>query len=163
MNLRRAVAADALAISALVQSLSTPLLASADGAGAEPFFASIAPPAIESCLLAPNFSYWVAEDDASPVGVVALRDERHLFHLFVAEPQQRRGLGVRLWESVRDAALAAGNPGEFTVNSSRGAVGFYRKLGFVDAGALVRKSGVVFQPMRLTLPSRRALPEPALR
>jgi predicted GNAT family N-acyltransferase len=44
----------------------------------------------------------------------------------------------------------AGNPGEFTVNSSRFAVGMYRKFGFVETGPPETKEGVTAVPMKLT-------------
>ena len=48
------------------------------------------------------------------------------------------------------ACLAAGNAEGFTVNSSRFAHQFYRKLGFIDAGGEENRNGVISIPMRLT-------------
>lgn len=52
-------------------------------------------------------------------GVVGVRDNSHLYHLFVAKPFQGCGLGRRLWEHAKAQYLAAGNPGVFTVNRAR--------------------------------------------
>ena len=103
-----------------------------------------------------GYQYHVVEHGGRLQGVVGTRDNRHLFHLFVSESIQGRGVGKTLWELARDACLAGGNKGEFTVNSSRYAVGFYRKLGFVFEGFESRQ-GVVSAAMRLKL----APPEPA--
>ncbi len=52
-----------------------------------------------------------------------------------------------LWERVRDEALANGNPGRITVNSSRYAVPVYFRLGFVKDGGIAEKNEVTSQPM----------------
>ena len=58
--------------------------------------------------------YHVAEDAGRLVGVVAVRDNKHLYHLFVAEPHQGQGLARELWSVAKAACVAAGNSGEFT-------------------------------------------------
>ena len=52
---------------------------------------------------------------------------------------------------VEAAALQAGNPGKFTVNSSLNAVPVYQRFGFVANGPVVQKHGIAFQPMLLQL------------
>ena len=47
--------------------------------------------AIQGYVSASNFEYFVAESQGLLAGVVALRDNGHLFHLFVAEPFQGQG------------------------------------------------------------------------
>ncbi len=84
-------------------------------------------------------------------GVVALRNNRHLYHLFVAPEFQGRGLGRQLWSHAREFALGTGNPGEFTVNASRNAVVVYERFGFAPVGPEVQQHGVAFVPMRLTM------------
>ena len=67
-----------------------------------------------------GYRYHVAETVGGEiVGVVALRNHAHLYHLFVAEDFQRHGIGRSLWKAAMAEALAHGNSGEFTVNSSR--------------------------------------------
>lgn len=116
-----ATVADASRISVLIRELSRPFLVSPSGEGAEPFFAAISESAIKGYVSASNFEYFVAEAQGLLAGVVALRDNSHLFHLFVAEPFQGQGLGGKLWQMVKARAIQSGNPGEFTVNSSLGA------------------------------------------
>jgi GNAT superfamily N-acetyltransferase len=149
LKVQSATPADAEAISALILELSEPFYLSPSRAGAEPLLASISPEGQRGYISATNFSYYVARSDEELVGVVAVRDNAHLFHLFVAKPQQGKGLASRLWSIAKRKALAAGNPGEFTVNSSLNAVPIYEKFGFVRQGEAQRIHGVAFQPMQL--------------
>ena len=124
---------------------------SPDGAGAEPFLESISEPAIRGYVSANNFLYLVAEDEGELAGVIALRDNSHIYHLFVALPHQRKGLGRSLWLLVKQAALQGGNGGRFTINSSLNAVPVYERFGFIPIGPKVEKHGVAFMPMQLVV------------
>ena len=148
MKIATASVADAEEISALIAGLSEPFFLSPSREGAEPFLASIGAGAQRGYLAAGNFSYRVARSGGRIVGVVALRDNAHLFHLFVAEDFQGQGLATRLWQLVASEALRAGNPGAFTVNASLDAVPLYEKFGFAREGEVQRVHGVSFQPMR---------------
>lgn len=101
--------------------------------------------------MAEGFRFHVAESHGELVGVVGVGRNSHLFDLFVAEAHQRRGLGRRLWEVAQAQCLELGNPGEFTVNSSKYAVPVYQRFGFVATGPLQVKQGVQFVPMKLNL------------
>ncbi len=149
MLIRPATSADARRISELIHALSGPFTVSPTGEGAALFFASITEQAIRSYILADNFSYLVAEAGNELAGVVAMRDNSHLYHLFVAPAFQGQGLGRRLWVTVREAAVAAGEAGHFTVNSSLNAVPVYGRFGFTPSGPKVETHGIAFLPMRL--------------
>lgn len=148
MQVRSATAADAKRISSLIRNLSGSLMHSPNGEGAELFLASVSEPAIGQCIAAENFLYLIAEVGSELAGVAALRDKRHLYHLFVAQAHQRKGIGRGLWLTVKAFALAAGNDGHFTVNSSLNAVLVYTRFGFAPSGAKVEKNGVTFLPMQ---------------
>lgn len=149
MKIRTAESSDAEAISSLIVELSAPFYTSPTRTGAEPFLASVSAAAERRYLSAENFSFYVAESNGQLAGVVALRDNTHLFHLFVAKPYQRMHLASRLWAIVESEARAAGNPGEFTVNSSLNAVPVYEKFSFSRVGDIQYMNGIRFQPMRL--------------
>jgi GNAT superfamily N-acetyltransferase len=150
MRIRDATPDDAVRVSALIHALTGPLLVSPDGRGAEPFLESISAPAIAANIANPRFRFWVAQATADELaGVVALRDSNHLYHLFVAAHFQRSGVASRLWARAHASAQRAGNPGNFTVNASLGAMPVYGHFGFVATGPEVRTHGVVFVPMRL--------------
>ena len=93
--------------------------------------------------------YHVAVEGDQLAGFIAMRDNTHLFHMFVDKRFQRRGVARRLWEVARAAATAAGNPGFFTVNSSNHALPVYTAWGFVPTAPLQYLRGLYFTPMRL--------------
>lgn len=93
-----------------------------------------------------GYRYHLAECAGRLVGVVAVRDNSHLYHLFVDETCHRRGIARSLWDIAKRESIAAGNPGRFTVNSSLFALEIYRRLGFVETGTPECRHGVVFVP-----------------
>lgn len=149
VHIRSAAPEDAGPVSRLIRSLSGPFLTSPSGEGAEPFFASISEASIAGYITATNIDYRVAESATGLAALVALRDNKHLFHLFVATAHQGQGLARRLWGLVRDAALAAGNPGEFTVNASLNAVPVYIRYGFMPTAEVQHVHGISYVPMVL--------------
>lgn len=148
LTIRPATVDDAPAIGGLVLELLPYLTVHPRGLGAEKFIANIGIDAQRRYLGQANFRYHVALRGGELQGVVAVRDNTHLFHLFIKESQHRQGLGRRLWELARDEAMARGNPGAFTVNSAARATGLYLRLGFVPAGEPVEHDGIVDVPMR---------------
>ncbi len=100
-------------------------------------------------FLARGHVYHVAVADGELAGFVAIRDRSHLFHLFVGKRWHRRGVAQALWDVARQAALAAGGDGSFTVNSSNFAVPVYEAFGFVRVGPTQCAKGLHFNPMRL--------------
>ena len=88
MQMRSATEAYAAPISSLIRSLSGQMLVSPDGSGADAFLDSISEQAVRGYISACNFLYLVAEIEHELLGVVALRDNSHLYHLFVARAHQ---------------------------------------------------------------------------
>ena len=149
--LRPALVADAPAMVALIDDLMPFLTLHPDGAGAEKFIAACRLPAIENYLSQEKYQYQLAHLDGQLAGVVAMRDNTHLFHLFVPRALHRRGIALRLWQAARDASLASGEVTAFTVNSSVYALPFYERLGFVATQSRVEADGIAYVPMRLRL------------
>lgn len=146
--IREARVEDADAVSGLITSLGRYFLADpAHPETAAAFWPTIGPAAIAEALAGERYRYHVAEVDGVLAGVVGVRDGSHLYHLFVAEPFHGRGIGARLWETARRDARARGNPGRFTVNSSRHAIGMYERLGFVATDGLQAMNGIEYLPM----------------
>jgi len=110
-------------------------------------------------FLALGHVYHVALDGDAVAGFVAVRDNSHLFHLFVGRQWQRRGLARRLWNVARAAAVARGGDGNFTVNASNHAVAAYESFGFVRTGPTQCLRGLYFNPMRLTWAGGGRLPD----
>jgi len=151
LTLRPALVADAPAIVALIDDLMPFLTLHPDGAGAEKFIEHCRLPAIESYLSQEKYRYQIAHLDGELAGVVAMRDNTHLFHMFVPRALHRRGIALRLWQAARDVALARGEVTAFTVNSSLYALPFYEGLGFVVTGSRVEADGIAYLPMRMEL------------
>jgi GNAT superfamily N-acetyltransferase len=141
---------DAAAISRLINGLSMHFTQDPQGTEAEAFLKTIGPAGIVALMEAPNMLYCKAVVGGQLAGVVALRDNTHLFHLFVDPAFQRQGLSRKLWLHVKTIALSKGHGGSFTVNSTPSAVPVYRRFGFVATGPQVDKNGISFVPMRST-------------
>lgn len=148
LQLRIARRADAPAISALINDLMPYLTLEANGAGAEQFIAGMAPRALECYVSEANYRYWIGHVGAELAGVVALRDNKHLFHLFVARAFHGQGLARQMWNAASEAARDAGNTEGFTVNSSPHALAMYEHFGFVATGPRVEQQGIAYIPMR---------------
>jgi GNAT superfamily N-acetyltransferase len=153
MHIRPGTLGDAKAIASLIASFQSILTLEPSGAGAEHYLASVSESAERQYLESPRYAYLVAELEGQIAGFIAMRDNKHLFHLFVAAARQRTGIARALWEQARHLSLRAGPVAEFTVNSSLNAVPVYRSFGFVPDGAVMQMHGIAFLPMRLTLQS----------
>lgn len=151
MDIREAKQEDSESISKLICQLSAKYIAhELTSEGRETLMNSMVPAAIKKCIQS-GFRYHVAEVENQIVGVVGVKDNSHLYHLFVAENYQRQGIALRLWKIACQACLDEGNPGEFTVNSSKYAEDIYKCLGFVVQSGLQDKNGVIYIPMKLTI------------
>lgn len=148
LQLRAGRAGDEAAISALIAELAPAFFLSPDGAGTEPFLASVSEAAEAGYLADPRYRFWLLEAEGGALaGFIASRDASHLFHLFVAPAWQGQGLSRRLWQAMQDGAAEAGHRGRFTVNASLPAVPVYVRLGFVAEGPVQQAHGLAFQPM----------------
>jgi GNAT superfamily N-acetyltransferase len=96
--------------------------------------------------------YHVAIDGGELAGFIAIRNNDHLYHLFVDRRWHRQGLARRLWEVARLEALARGGAGSFTVNASSCAVPVYEAFGFERTAPLQCVKGLKVNPMRFTPP-----------
>lgn len=138
---------DAPSVAELIQTVAHYFLAAPSAAGAEGFLASLSPAAIAGYIRSQDFIYVLAFIEAELVGVAALRDNKHVYHLFVRPDCHRLGIAKRLWQELKSQARAGGNTQGFTVNSSLYAVPVYVSFGFLPTGAAQAKNGISFQPM----------------
>lgn len=152
LTVRAASEADAQAVSELVQSVGHYFLANPNGQGAEGFLSGISAAAILGYISNPAFTYIMGFMGNELAGVAALRDQKHIYHLFVRPDFHGQGVASRLWQFLKSQAIAAGNPGTFTVNSSLYAVPVYSRFGFVPTSEPQVKNGIQFQPMQLIVP-----------
>lgn len=91
----------------------------------------------------------VAEKDHETVGMIEVRDEKHICLFFVNPDEQGKGTGRILLD---EALLLCGESPEITVNSSPNSVAVYEHLGFVPLGPEQEKDGIRFTPMCLKNP-----------
>ena len=153
MQIRPGVPDDASPISALIIDLARTFITMDFSPEGEANFLASADPASIARFFDEGFEYLVAEEHGRILGVVGMRDGTHLFHLFVERSVQGAGLGRDLWNQAKHRFSPADYRGDFTVNASRNAVGFYERLGFVRDGAEDIRGGVIAVPMRLVAPS----------
>ncbi|MGJ9419541.1 GNAT family N-acetyltransferase [Massilia sp. CMS3.1] len=95
--------------------------------------------------------YHVAVDAGEIAGFIAIRDNSHVFHLFIDKRWHRQGLARRLWDVAREAAMTRGASGVFTVNASNHAVPVYAAFGFERSAPTQCVKGLYFNPMRCEL------------
>jgi len=93
--------------------------------------------------------YYVAECEASLVGVAGVRDNEHLSHNFVDKKWHRKGISNRLWKLVSSECMRQGNRGAFNLNASTYAIPVYKKWGFRISGPMSQEFGLAFTPMNL--------------
>jgi len=149
MLIRPLVATDIPAVAALLRELAREYIVhESPPEGAATFLAENDEMGVRG-FLARGHVYHVALVDGQLAGFVAVRDRSHLFHLFVGKRWHRRGVARALWEAAREAAIAAGGDGSFTVNSSNFAVPVYEAFGFVRVGPTQCAKGLYYNPMRL--------------
>ena len=149
MQIRSASRQDAQAISALIQSVASYFTIHPEGTGAEDFLKTITAEAIAQCIGDARFLYLVGCIGEQLAGVVSVRDNKHLHHLFVSPKFQGRGHARELWKTAKDHAMQQGNTGEFTVNATPFAEPVYKKFGFEATGPTVQTKGIAFIPMQL--------------
>ena len=155
VTLRAGEASDAPAISKLLIAASERhVLPELSAAGQAHYLAQITPEEVAAKLeQSASFRFYVAYAGDELVGVAALKENAHLYHLFTHNQHHRRGIARTLWQRVHQDALAAGNPGLFTVNASRYALPAYWRLGFLPLGPAAERNGICFVPMAIRLSS----------
>ncbi|SMS01102.1 Acetyltransferase (GNAT) family protein [Vibrio mangrovi] len=150
---RKAAGKDAQAISELIVPLTRKYVCPTfDESMHDTLLQSMSVENIER-YLSEGYLYVVATDDMGEiVGVAAIRDASHLYHLFVSERYQGQGLSRKLWEKVRAEVPENRRPTRFTVNSALNAEHVYRSFGFVRTEEGVRnRNGIIDVPMVLNV------------
>lgn len=150
INIRKAEITDAKAISDLILPLTQKyVLPTCDLSVHSILLDSMSEISIEK-YLSKNYAYIVAETvNHEVVGVAGVRDNSHLYHLFVSDNYQGIGLSRQLWEIAKEAALQNGNCGLFTVNSAINAENVYLSFGFKRTEGIRNRQGMVDIPMVL--------------
>ncbi|MDX1343691.1 MAG: GNAT family N-acetyltransferase [Reinekea sp.] len=135
------------AIKALVESLAHYYLEDTMAPLPEWFSNTLTEQSFEDRLNNPDYHNWVYRSGNEVLGYIAMKNDGHLYHLFVAEHAQGRGIARQLWEHVCKLVPQQ----TYTLRSSLYAVPVYRKFGFIETGAAGFKDGIGFQPMTYTV------------
>ena len=152
MNIRAATLTDIPEISVLLTQLTQEFIApTCTAEGAAILVNAMSIEAIGS-YFAMGYQYHVAITDSGQLaGVVGMKANSHLYHLFVASYAQGQGVARMLWEHAKAQCLAQGNSGIFTVNSALNAQAVYLGFGFVPLGPERERGGIRDIPMQLVL------------
>jgi predicted GNAT family N-acyltransferase len=109
------------------------------------------PEGVELDELDPQSRHALALDEAGqPVGTGRLLPDGRIGRLVVLKDWRRRGVGAALVEALVGEARRLGYA-SVTVSAPLQAAEFYRDLGFVADGKVVKEGGVLQQKMRKNL------------
>ncbi len=106
---------------------------------------------LRKMFLAGHYQLFVATHDGKYVGMLTLRDKKHISLLFVDKDYHHNGVASALIKFVSKYVLDEEGIDHLTVNSSPYAVDFYRKRGFKDLGPETTADGIRFTPMELII------------
>lgn len=106
---------------------------------------------LRKMFVAGNYQLFVAKDEDRCVGMLSLRERKHISLLFVDAAYHHNGVASALVHFV--ASYVANEEGldKLTVNASPYAVGFYHRRGFRDLGQEAVADGIRFTPMELDI------------
>lgn len=85
------------------------------------------------------------------IGMITLRSETHISLLFVDKAYHRRGVGRALILALARYVKEEMGKTRLTVNAAPYGVGFYHRLGFLDAGPQKKQDGIIYTPMTYKL------------
>lgn len=143
MTIREATEKDVPQIAELVTSLSDYYLNDPEQKLPLWFSDTLSINAFTSRMADPGYLNFVYEQSGEIKAYISLKGRAHLYHLFVSECHQGKGIARRLWERV----LEHSQSDCITVRSSIYAVPVYKKLGFSLSGPVGLKEGIAFQAM----------------
>lgn len=151
VHIRPARLTDSADISRLIsRNCQQLLMDDFEGDGLEFFLRSVEERAIRE-YMEQGFEYLVAEINDQLVGVIAVKDYSHMFHLFVDMAFHQRGIARQLWQQMKQLSLSKGNSGRFTLNSTTYALPIYQRWGFKVTGEKAQRFGINYTPMALSL------------
>ncbi len=106
---------------------------------------------LHNMFLAGHYQLFVAIDGDRHVGMLTLREKKHISLLFVDEEYHRYGIASALLKFVCAYVLYEEGIDTLTVNAAPYAVGFYHKKGFKDLQGETQADGIRFTPMELKI------------
>ncbi|MEZ9015902.1 GNAT family N-acetyltransferase [Vibrio lentus] len=152
VNIRSAEISDSKAISELILPLAKKYVCPTCDASVHDILLNSMSEENVGKYLSTNYNYVIAVTaNDEVVGVAGVRDNSHLYHLFVDDNFQGNGLSRQLWEAVKEESIRNGNSGIFTVNSAVNAESVYSRFGFKRTEGIRNRQGMIDIPMLLDL------------
>lgn len=147
MNIQTLAESDLETVSALCMAAFTASVApSLSPQGVATFTQIAAADSFARRMTGDNLMLVFVRDD-QVLGVIELKEGRHVAMLFVDPQQQSQGIGRQLVA----AALAYARSEVVTVSASLNSVVAYKRYGFTCSGEIGESAGLVYQPMTITL------------
>ena len=81
------------------------------------------------------------------IGYIAIKNKKHIYHLFFSQEHQRKGIAKALWKSI----LKTFNTQKYSVKSSLYAVPVYESFGFIKSAPVDTKENLHFQAMEINI------------
>jgi GNAT superfamily N-acetyltransferase len=145
MSIRPAIQTDVTQIAGLVKSLAHFYLDDPRAELPSWLNETLSDEAFTSRISSSKYLNFVFEEADSIVGYISIESPGHLYHLFVSEKFQGKGISRLLWEHARQNC----HDTTFSLRSSLHAIPVYKQFGFSESGPVGTKDGVSFQPMRM--------------
>ena len=148
LRLRLARPEDAPAIALLARRVARRwIIPNQPRAGALALEEALATPRIREKIQAGQ-RFHLAFVDGVLAGIAAVRNDNHVFQLFVGTRYQGQGIARTLWNRLRQDCMRRAGTRVFTLNAAIGAIPVYLRLGFVRDDDPRRVPGkVVSMPM----------------
>lgn len=119
--------------------------------GIENFYKFVNDDMLRKMFLAGHYQLFVAVEGEKCVGMLSIREKKHISLLFVDGDYHRYGIASALLAFVRRYAIDEEGIDSLTVNASPYAVGFYHKKGFLNLSDETEMDGIRYTPMELIL------------
>ena len=97
----------------------------------------------EKRILSQQFKHFGYVIDNIIVGFIAIKEDNHLFHLFVDEKYHQQHIGKKLWEFVKENVTFD----TMSTNASLYAINVYESFGFVKDKEIQTYKELEFLPM----------------
>lgn len=147
MNIRAVEEDDISEIANLVSSLSHFYLENEKNELPNWFAQTLTEKAFAARVQSEQYQNFIYRLDGHLAGYLAFKGNSHLYHLFVDEKHQGKGIAHGLWRYAIKQCVAE----VYTLRSSLFAIPVYQRFGFEIIGEAQEKDGIGFQTMELRL------------
>jgi ribosomal protein S18 acetylase RimI-like enzyme len=118
-------------------------------AGIENFRKFVFSEELKKTFIAGSYQLFVASLHGQIIGMLSLREKKHISLLFVDHRFHRNGIGNALVRYACSYAESGQDGKRVTVNASPYALNFYLRIGFRKLGTEMTADGIRFTPMEI--------------